>query len=97
MCSSDLVDRYGNLVTDLPALWLPGGGAVAPASLRATVGDGVASRWVSHYAELPPGEPGVLVGSRGTLELSLRDASLAAAWGTARGAAVRVEAASRSG
>ena len=84
------VDRYGNLVTDLPAAWAPGD---ASAGLRAAVGGREATRRVTHYAELAPGEPGVLAGSRGTLELSLRDASLADAWGVRRGDEVRVEVA----
>jgi S-adenosyl-L-methionine hydrolase (adenosine-forming) len=91
------VDRYGNLVTDLPAAWaavVPAGG---PPVIHARVGVHQAHRWVSHYAALPAGEPGVLVGSRGTLELTLRDASLAAAWGVERGASVRVEIAGYEG
>lgn len=80
------VDRFGNLVTDLPVAWIDLGGeppvvAVAGRQVR---------RWVSHYAELPPGEPGALVGSLGTVELSLRGESLAARWGVRRGEAVRV-------
>jgi S-adenosylmethionine hydrolase len=82
------VDRFGNLVTDLPAEWLT---ASAGRSVAAEVGGRRAERVVSHYAELAAGEPGVLVGSLGTLELSLRGASLAEAWGVARGEAVRVE------
>jgi S-adenosylmethionine hydrolase len=83
------VDRFGNLVTDLPAAWLdaPGRRAVV-----AEVAGRRAARLVSHYAELALGEAGLLVGSLDTLELALRDASLAAAWGVERGAAVRVEA-----
>jgi S-adenosylmethionine hydrolase len=86
------VDRYGNLVTDVPAAWVAvAGGQGAEPQLRVEVAGQAATRRATHYAELPLGEPGVLVGSRGTLELSLRDASLAEAWGVARGAAVRVE------
>ena len=83
------VDRYGNLVTDLPAEWLDG---AASGAVSAEVGERRAERLVTHYAELVPGEPGLMVGSRGTLELALRDASLAEAWGVSRGAAVRIEA-----
>lgn len=81
------VDRFGNLVTDLPAEWIAGAfGAVV-----AVVAEHKAARLVTHYAELAEGEPGILVGSRGTLELSLRDDDLASAWGVRRGAAVRIE------
>lgn len=79
------VDRYGNLVTDLPAGWLPTG-----ATPEVEVGERRTGRWVSCYAELPPGEPGALVGSRATVELSLRGASLADAWEVGRGAPVRI-------
>lgn len=79
------VDRYGNLVTDLPADWLPAG-----ATPEVEVGGRRTDRWVSCYAELPPGEPGALVGSRATVELSLRGASLADAWKVGRGAPVRI-------
>lgn len=83
------VDRYGNLVTDLPAEWLePASGTeVRP---RVEVAGHRADRWATHYAELPPGEPGALIGSRGTVELSLRDDDLAARWGVERGAPVRI-------
>ncbi|HXT51753.1 MAG TPA: SAM-dependent chlorinase/fluorinase [Thermoanaerobaculia bacterium] len=89
------VDRFGNLVTDLPAAWLDD--AAAATSWIAHVGSDaggvgpVALRRVRFYEELPPGEPGVLTGSLGTLELSLRGESLAARWGVGRGAAVRIE------
>jgi len=97
------VDRFGNLVTDIPGEWLvagtPAGTVPAPAPTsegeatapRVVVGEHTVTRWVTHYAELPAGEPGVLVGSLGTLELSLRGQSLSSRWGVARGAAVRVD------
>ncbi len=79
------VDRFGNLVTDLPAAWLTG------ALLLARVdGKHESRRRVGHYGNLAPREPGVLVGSLGTLELALRGASLAAAWSVGRGAQVEV-------
>lgn len=79
------VDRYGNLVTDLPAGWLPAG-----ATPEVEIGERRTGRWVSCYAELPSGEPGALIGSRATVELSLRGASLADAWEVERGAPVRI-------
>ncbi len=78
------IDRFGNLLTDLPTAWLAG-------SLEAArVGGREARRWVSHYEVLAGEEAGVLPGSLGTLELGLRDASLAAAWSIERGALVEV-------
>jgi S-adenosyl-L-methionine hydrolase (adenosine-forming) len=80
------VDRFGNLVTDLPGAWLPAGTPFA-----ATVGNALtATRRVSCYRDLPPGEPGLLVGSLGTFELSLAGEDLARSRGIARGAPVRI-------
>jgi S-adenosylmethionine hydrolase len=76
------VDRYGNLVTDIPAAWLP------DAPCRAETGGHATGRRVTHYAEIPPGEAAMLPGSLGTVELSLNGADLARAWGVARGARV---------
>jgi S-adenosylmethionine hydrolase len=92
------VDRFGNLVTDLPAAWLPAdvpfrasvtgilvtGKPELPAARREV------TRRVSHYAELAPAEPGILTGSLGTLEISLDGANLARHWRVRRGAVVRI-------
>ncbi|HXU32960.1 MAG TPA: SAM-dependent chlorinase/fluorinase [Thermoanaerobaculia bacterium] len=84
------VDRYGNLVTDLPSGWLP-----RDAGFRATVGGAetrsCVTRKVGCYAELEPDEAGLLEGSLGTIELSLRGASLAEKWGVARGDRIAIE------
>jgi S-adenosylmethionine hydrolase len=79
------VDRFGNLVSDLPAAWIGEG-----AWQGAEVNGRRAERLVRHYAELSPGEPGAMIGSLATLELALRDASLADHWGARRGDPVRV-------
>ncbi|HSK79365.1 MAG TPA: SAM-dependent chlorinase/fluorinase [Thermoanaerobaculia bacterium] len=78
------VDRYGNLVTDIPAGWLPGG------LCRFSVGSRSTTLFATHYAEIPPGEPAALPGSLGTIELSLRGDDLARRWGVERGAPVNV-------
>jgi len=78
------VDRYGNLVTDIPAAWLPAG------ACRVAVGDRATGRRTTCYAEIPPGEAAFLSGSLGTVELSLNGESLAQQWGVTRGTAVRV-------
>lgn len=83
------VDRYGNLVTDIPASWLP------PGPCRAEVGGGrpggqIALVRVGFYAEIPAGEAAFLPGSLGTVELSLNGGDLARHWGAARGAAVTI-------
>ncbi|MCB1037233.1 MAG: SAM-dependent chlorinase/fluorinase [Acidobacteria bacterium] len=68
------VDHYGNLVTDLPAEWLEG------RFVEVRLGGHRAGRLVGCYAELEPEEVGVLVGSLGTLELSVNGGSLARRW-----------------
>lgn len=78
------VDYYGNLVTDVPAAWLP------PGPCRAEISGHTASRRVSHYAEIPPGEAALLPGSLGTVELSLNGEDLARRWGIRRGAALGI-------
>lgn len=78
------VDRYGNLVTDLPAAWIPKG------PCRAEVGNLAVTRFVTHYAEILAGEAAMLVGSLGTLELSMNGEDLARRWSVARGAAVEL-------
>jgi S-adenosyl-L-methionine hydrolase (adenosine-forming) len=81
------VDLYGNLVTNIPAGWLPGdpGG-----HCRFAVGPCSTATFVTHYAEIPAGEPAALPGSLGTIELSLNGAPLAQRWGVSRGAPVEV-------
>lgn len=82
------VDRFGNLVTDIPAAWLMAGGT--PRLLELEVSGRRAARWVSHYEELTEDEVGALAGSLGTVELSLRGRSLAERWETQRGGLVRI-------
>jgi S-adenosyl-L-methionine hydrolase (adenosine-forming) len=78
------VDRYGNLVTDVPAGWLAAG------PCRAEVDGHAVSRRATHYAEIPAGEPAILAGSLGTVELSLNGDDLARRWNVGRGARVVV-------
>jgi S-adenosylmethionine hydrolase len=85
------IDHFGNLVTDLPAAWLDTGvGALDPGQPSVEMAGHLVRRWVDHYAELPDGEPGALVGSLGTVELSLRDGNLAEYWRIRRGESVRI-------
>lgn len=79
------VDHFGNLITNLPSAWL---GDAEP--LRVEIAGRRVGRRVACYAELAPGEPGLLPGSRATLELSLPGESLAGRWGVGRGEAVRI-------
>ncbi|MGH7364562.1 MAG: SAM hydrolase/SAM-dependent halogenase family protein, partial [Candidatus Methylomirabilales bacterium] len=80
------VDRFGNLLTNLPqALFAAGRGvpvvAVAGQRIR-----GLADA----YAAVAAGRPGAIVGSAGTLEIFVPGGSAAAALGVTRGAAVTV-------
>jgi hypothetical protein len=78
------VDRYGNLITDIPAGWLPEG------PCRAEVAGRSVTRRAGHYAEIPEGEAAMIPGSLGTVELSLKGDDLARRWIVERGAAVRI-------
>jgi S-adenosylmethionine hydrolase len=78
------VDRYGNLVTDVPSGWLPDG------PCRAEVAGRTVLRLASHYAEIPDGEAAMIPGSLGTVELSLNGDDLARRWSVERGAPVRI-------
>ncbi len=77
------VDRYGNLVTDLPSAWLVG-------SFVAEAGGRRIETLASHYAALPAGQPGLVPGSLATLEISVRGQSAAALLAVGVGAPVRV-------
>ncbi|MEM7049667.1 MAG: SAM-dependent chlorinase/fluorinase [Acidobacteriota bacterium] len=72
-------DRFGNLVSDIPTAWA---GQRACESL--VEGHRTEVR-ADHYAALAADQPALLPGSLGTLELALRDRSLAASWGVPRG------------
>ena len=78
------IDRYGNLVTDIPADWLPA------EPLRAEVGFHFTRHRAFHYAEIPPGEAAVLPGSLGTVEISVNGEDLASRWNVSRGDPVRI-------
>ena len=97
------IDRFGNLVTDIPASWLPaastapgqasgqaGGASTAPGQVAARVGSHTTSRLAGHYEEIPRYEAALMVGSLGTLELAMRGENLARRWGVVPGAAVLV-------
>jgi S-adenosyl-L-methionine hydrolase (adenosine-forming) len=82
-------DRFGNLITSIPAARLaeiPGSGAlgleVAGRRLRGPVGA---------YAEGGDGEPAVIIGSTGRLEIFVRGGSARDHLGVGRGAIVRVK------
>lgn len=80
------VDRFGNLVTDIPAPAIPAGAKVR-------VGSGpLISRISRTYEDVPRGRSLAYVGSAGTLEVAVREGSAARRLGLRRGAKVTVRA-----
>jgi S-adenosyl-L-methionine hydrolase (adenosine-forming) len=76
------VDRFGTLVTNLPA------SAVAPGTVVRLGTHAVAVH--ATFADVPPGSPVAFVGSGGTLEVAIRDGRADVALGVSRGVEVRV-------
>jgi S-adenosylmethionine hydrolase len=83
------VDRFGNLLTNIPADLLPAGGTVSVAGQRI----GPVRRT---YADGPPGAPLALVGSDGCLEVAVPHASAAQTLGVGVGTEVVVRGYARS-
>ena len=79
------VDHFGNLITNIPSGW------VNPTAL-VEVGGEVISGLRTHYGTVESGELLALIGSGGTLEISVRSESAAARLGVRRGARVNVRA-----
>jgi hypothetical protein len=73
------VDRFGNLITDLPLAWMKYGKGSVKAKGR---GLGI---WALAYEELQGQDPGMLPGSLGTLEIAVRKGSAAKALGAGIG------------
>ncbi len=76
------VDRFGNLVTDLPA------NALSPGAQVVIAGQRVAS--AGTYGEVGPGDLVALRGSDGTVEIAVRNGSAATALGVGVGTPLRV-------
>jgi hypothetical protein len=79
------VDRYGNLVTNVPGAWL-----VAGRDWRVRVAGREMRGVCNAYARVAAGELLALVGSSGYLEIAVRDGNAAAVLGVDWGAEVRV-------
>lgn len=77
------VDRFGNLVTNVPARWLK-------AAVHVEVAGQDVGPLRTTYGDVSPGEVLALVGSMGVLEVSVRDGNAAARLGVDRGAGVTV-------
>ncbi len=76
------VDRFGNLVTDI---------AGVPATARFRVAGRAIAGVRETYESVAPGELVAYVGSRGTIEIAVREGSAAELLGAARGTAVEVD------
>lgn len=79
------VDRFGNLVTDIPAADIAG-----IAHPQVEIGGRLIDRIVHTYADVPAQSLCALVGSTGFLEIAVNGGSAAAALERARGAPVRL-------
>jgi S-adenosylmethionine hydrolase len=81
------IDRFGNVVTDVPKELLPRG------TFTVGAGNTMVTRQVSYYGQAAEGEVVMLVNSAGHLELAMRGARAAEQIGARRGDAVEVRAA----
>ena len=81
------VDRFGTLITNLPA-------EAATSGARVRVGERDAGPPRRTFADVRPGEPVALLGSGGTIEIAVRDGNAAQSLGVGVGAEVRVVVAS---
>jgi S-adenosylmethionine hydrolase len=77
------VDRFGNLITDIPGAW------VSPTAVVEVGGEEVTGLR-THYGAAEPGELLALIGSGATLEISVRNGSAADRLSAGRGDRVSV-------
>jgi S-adenosylmethionine hydrolase len=78
------VDRFGNLITDIPGGWVGEGRWCADIASRRI------SQFGTSYADAVAGELLILVSSAGTLEIAARDGNAAALLGVGVGEAVNL-------
>jgi S-adenosyl-L-methionine hydrolase (adenosine-forming) len=79
------VDRFGNLITDVPAAWLAGAG------WRCRIAGETIWGISDTYADVPPGALLMLFGSAGTLEIAERHGNAARLLGVTAGEEVLLE------
>lgn len=77
------VDRFGNLISDVPSAWLP-------AHFRVRVGNSEVRHPGTSFADVAPGEAVLIRGSAGTLEVCVRDGRADVVLGVGRGDPVQV-------
>lgn len=76
------VDRFGNLITDIPGEWVD-------SSWLFLVGGRDLGNLRRTYSDVEVGEAAVVIGSAGTVEISRRDGSAAKEYGVTRGDPVK--------
>jgi len=79
------VDRFGNLITNIPGTWLDNS-----TRWQIEVAGRMITRLCTTYADAPRGHLLALIGSAGMLELSVREGSAALTLGTGEGTRVIV-------
>jgi S-adenosyl-L-methionine hydrolase (adenosine-forming) len=79
------IDRFGNLITNVPSRHLTSG------KVTITAGGAVITRFVKTYGDAHEGEIVALIGSSGLMEIAKRDGSAACELGLAIGAEIRVK------
>jgi S-adenosylmethionine hydrolase len=84
------VDRFGNMVTNFRPEDIPG--LAEGRAFEMALGPYQVAHIARSYAECPPGEPFLIVGSSGYLEISMNQASAARTLGFAAGAPVEITA-----
>ena len=88
------VDRFGNMITNLPAADFA---FLARVPFRLKAGRRVVRRWVESYSEAAPGELLLIAGSSGYLEIAARESSAARLCGCAAGDRIELRCASSGG
>jgi S-adenosylmethionine hydrolase len=84
-------DKFGNLMTNIPASMLPRTGpSKTKAGMVLQLGQKRIDRFVTSYAEVKDDRPLFLVNSQGLIEIAAREGSAAAALGAKPGDPVRI-------
>lgn len=78
------IDRFGDLVSDVPADRVPAGRWIAQVAGHSVPGP------AAGFAAVERGAPVAYLGSLGTVEVALRDGDAASAWAIGRGTELRV-------
>lgn len=79
------IDRFGNCVLNLEA-----GSLGTPRNLRLTSPGGGAITYATTYSDMPEGDPGLLEGSQGFLEIAVNQRSAAKRFGLSMGDAIEL-------